>query len=187
MKALWTFKSLIPLSGVSLLFALLMAAGCAGSYQGQNRIQKDKVIVAGGVIKDKKWDDRLVFKRSSFFKGANLHYDILIAKVAEESPFMAWMESSKNAAKKCNKFFIVLLYKNQNARQLSHSVVREQLRGPNMSLINATDFKRNFREHYLFNEYNFKGHSLQGLCDMSMGERSELKVFIPGFEQTNIL
>ncbi|MCO4754225.1 MAG: hypothetical protein KC478_07070 [Bacteriovoracaceae bacterium] len=169
-----------------ITLCIMFVTSCAGTYRGQNRVQTNEVIVPGGVYKDKTWDDRLNFKKVSFFQGANIYYEILIGEVEKGSPFYSWMGNNENQALACDEFYVVMLYRNPT-KDINHASVVEQLRGPNREIIEIPSFKRNFQEHFIASEMNFKGHVVKGLCDRSMGKLDELSIFIPGFEQRDIL
>ena len=71
------------------LFALflILLSSCA-SQQGRRPIYDSEVSLKGGRFGEKEWDDKLKFKRVSWYQDATLSYDVLIADLKEPSPFI---------------------------------------------------------------------------------------------------
>ncbi|MBC76387.1 MAG: hypothetical protein CME64_10270 [Halobacteriovoraceae bacterium] len=169
----------------SLLLALTVVS-CAGTYRGQNRIQESTITIHGGVYKDLEWDEDLELKRTSFFQGANMHYDVMISELNKDSEFKNWLGSDEKLLQSCNQFFVALLYRNQ-LRGVGHSTVIEQLRGLGREIVEIPSFKSNFRQHYMAKEMNFIPYRVKGICVESAGSLDKLEIFIPGFKQQDIL
>ena len=178
MKILLNYLALTMLASAFL--------GCAGSYRGHNRIQESNINIRGGVFKDMEWEDELRLKRTSFFQGANIHYDVLIGELSKDSPFGNWLGNDKNLLNSCDQFFVIMVYRNQR-NSIGHTTVVEQLRSLNRDVVEIPSFRTNFNQHYLSKEMNFKPYLVKALCVKSPEKLGELNLFIPGFKQQNIL
>lgn len=167
------------------LIAAFAFAACS-TYRGQNRIQEDLVRFPGGVYQDKTWSETLVFKRTQFFIGATLYYDILAAKLDERSPFMNWLGETKSDALQCESFYVFMFYRNPR-RAVPQRSILDQLERQGGDIVSVMDFRRNLREHYVSDEMHFLGHKARGVCFKSPRMAEKLEISLPGFNKTNLL
>ena len=166
-------------------FLLVALIGCS-TYRGQNRIQENTVKFPGGVYKDLSWDDSLVFKRTQFFIGATLYYDVLAAPLNSGSPFLNWVGDAKDEVAKCDRLYVLMLYRNIRRAVPQRNVI-SQVEAQGWSVVSLHDFERNLREHYVTDEMHFLGHKVIGLCHTGGGESNEMELFLPGFKRVDLL
>jgi hypothetical protein len=166
---------------------LIIVWGCS-SYKGHNRVDRMDVRLIGGVYGHKKWDDSFVLKRTSFYDGARLLHDVLIAKLEKSSPFYAWLGKQKSIFVDCNEFYIALFYKDMNLfRGVPISYMRDQIIEAGFNEVSVQDFSYYLREHYAFKQWGLVDHKVFAYCNRSGVKTQKIHMTMPGFERVNLL
>ena len=65
------------------------------TYNTRNRVSTGDVVFKVGVIQEKEWSDKMVFKRTSWYSEATLSNDILLHKMDHDSKFSSWLGSDQ--------------------------------------------------------------------------------------------
>ncbi len=172
---------------LSLILISIVGFGCASMVE-TNKVVKENIAFVGGVDKDGKWDDSLIFKRTSWYQKAKLSADILLVKLDEKSPFSRWLGTSKDELlNSCSQFYVALLYTN-NFRTLSRVKLTGALKEAGLREINIPKFKANIQAHVTVNEMNFENHKVTGFCASStVPEIKSIWTTIPGFTKVDLL
>lgn len=173
------------INGVLLVGILLGFLGCSSAYRGENRVQHGELIVTEGVFEDQEWNERLRFNRTSFYRGATLHYDILAARMSPDSSYRYWLEQDGDKLKECREFVVLLLYKNLRSPE-SHTEVMEQLTSERRTEVSLPSFKRHLEQHPLISQMYYDRYLVKGICDNELGNLQQLKISLAGFKQATL-
>lgn len=157
-----------------------------------NSTKQTHISVTGGNYQQKSWDDSLVFKRTSWFMGATMAYDILITKLDKNSPFSYWLESDQDKfANECSEVYIALIYSYIGSINLdiqSTARITKQISDIGFEEIAAASFRNNIGAHNVFNMWHLGHHKIAGFCYKKLsGAPQEIPVAMPGFKTINIL
>lgn len=172
---------------ITLILTLLTLCACS-SYRGHNRTDKMLVRLKGGIYEDQKWDDTLIFKRTSFYEGAKLNHDMIITKLDKTSPFYQWMGDQKSILDNCTEVFVALFYKDMNAiRAVPISYMRDQIIKTGLQEITIQNFAYYLRQHYAFDEWILTDHKVYGYCNRSGVKTRKIHMTMPGYRRVNIL
>ena len=170
------------------LISLIFILSSCSSYKGHNRIDKMDVNLIGGIYEHKKWYDKLVLKRTSFYDGARLLHDALIVKLDNTSPFYDWLGEQKSIFLDCNEFYIALFYKDLNLfRGVPISYMRDQVIKAGFNEVSIQNFAYYLRQHYAFAQWGLVDHKVFGYCNRSGVKTKKIHLTMPGFERTNLL
>lgn len=171
------------------LIILLFVSSCA--VGPSNRINQTEINISGGNYKRKSWDDTLYFKRTSWYIGAIMAYDLWIAKVDKNSPFRYWLESNKEDYASCSEFYIGLIYSDNGSILLdleSPASIRKQISELGFEIVSTPQFRMYLAAHTVFQQWQLKRHKISGFCYKKMaGAPKEIPISLPGFKTINIL
>ena len=174
-----------------LIFTSIFIFIACASNQA-NKIRKSEVDMSGGTYKRKSWDDTLTFKRTSWYLGANLAYDVLIARLDKTSPFAFWLDNNQDQyATECREFYIALIY--TNAMSILHNLetpaaIRNQITNLGFEEVSVSHFQANVRAHGVYGDWHLKSHKTMGFCYKNMSQiPDQIPISLPGFNMQNIL
>ena len=103
---------------LSALTILLILTACASNLS-KNFIKEGSHIIKGGFSKNVKWDEKLEFKRYSWFHELTMMFDLMLVDLDENSPFYNWLSDDEKAdIAQCNRFQIILLYNLDDKKNL---------------------------------------------------------------------
>lgn len=171
-----------------LLFGLIITlAGCA-SYHTQNEISHSDLSFKGGVMGERKWDDALIFKRTSWYQGATLSYDFLIVELEQGSKFSLWLDpSEREYHTKCEKLYIGLVYSNDTS-PVAYAKLTSQLEDYGLSRVFLPGFSSQVKSHFAYNEWHFEDHQISGFCQKAgPAKAGPLAIILPGFSKVKVL
>ncbi len=165
----------------SFLFFFMIS--CATNLS-ENVIRESSATITGGRFQDQEWKDVLNFKRTSWFRGANLQYDFYLAKLDKNSPFMQWSEGSLGSlTTNCESLFLSFQY-SKDSGIIPYSLVRDNLEKSGFKKIDLSRFVGHLRSHPSYENYSLRSYKVDGYC----GEvNAKISLSLPGFKQANIL
>ena len=169
------------------LFFLLLLIITSCSYQGsKNRISVSSSNFDGGIKNKKEWDESLKFKRISWYTGASLTYDLLIAELKADSNFRNWLSEGEEAlVKECNKLFIGVIYSNVvDARSIV--TITSQIEAMGTKRLTLPVFSRHLKGHASFPDRNLDQHRIIGFCSIPAIPKTTKVIEIPGFVSTKL-
>lgn len=172
---------------IALLSLSLFIGSCATSSP-VNKISKSEIVFNGGVYKNLEWDDKLVFKRTSWHYEAKLNYDLLITKLDFNSPFANWLEGGKESLKeRCKELYIGIVYASYSASSTA-AALKNEVAENGFSRVSLAPFKIQIAAHHVFKGWNLYSHKVIGFCrETESMNSSKIMVTMPGFKETNIL
>ncbi len=165
------------------LWLAFIIIGCAGVNKTRRNLVKSKITINGGLFHEKEWKEKLVFKRYSWFAETIMHYDILVAKLDEKSPFRVWLEKDVYKTEDCSEFEVGLFYAKLRSQGVSYLTSQLEKAGRRVSIL--PDFAANIRAHYNMEDWELTRHKVFGICKKAGGKKS-VNVYIPGFETYKI-
>lgn len=173
---------------ISILTIVLSLVVSCASTTSNNKTTHTNVRFSDGVYEDKQWSEDLDFYRTSWYKGATLSYDLLLAKVDKSSPYANWFESSKDSyANKCKRFYVGLLY-SSDLEPASITRIKSQISNKGYKTISISQFKSHISSHYVFEQWHLQRHKVVGFCYEGIGEPADrINITLPGFKEENVL
>lgn len=168
-----------------LKFGLLLFVISCASHQSRNKIFEGEVILKGGNLGDKSWDDDLVLKRVGWFKDASLKHEMLYTKMTKDSPFTAWLGGRKISLSTCENFFIVFLYSDINAEN-SNALIINELKQAGLEQKEVLDFTYHIRAHQNFLDWKLLDHKVLGFCQNKTLSQP-ITINVPGHKSYKLL
>ena len=165
---------------IGILLLLLMGVSCSTINNSRKDFTKSELSLRGGVSASREWSDDLTFKRYSWYKETVLNYDILLAEINKDSPFIDWMESDLPKMEGCHKFYIGLFYTRALATYSSVNLI-SKIEAQGYEDFILPDFRDNFQAHPNAMDWEIVNHKLVGLCQKNSSTGS-IKIKIPGFK-----
>jgi hypothetical protein len=154
----------------------------------QNKVSSGDAAIVGGVYQEKQWEDKLSFKRVSWFYGAVMYYDAYLTYLAEDSPFFAWIgEGSKQELTNCQKILIAMVY-SSSSKKIGHATFIEQMNRQGLYEVNLLNFSQNMRVHPDFRAWNLNHYKVKGFCENknSVQAGQNLSFNFPGFKAVRV-
>lgn len=147
----------------ALPILLLLLAGCA-SYKSHNQTTTGIVVLRGGIHQKDSWDDKLVFKRMSWYYGMTLFFDALIYKADPSSPFSKWFsEQEKEYFTKCENLLVTVAY-SADPTKISHVNFREQMKLNGYDDVVLNNFAAYLKTHPSSQEWRMLNYKVMGYC-----------------------
>jgi len=164
---------------ILILISLFFIFAC--STLDKNLVKADKYYVNGGVYKNLKWEDDLEFNRVSWFKELTLSFDLLYAKVPEESPFYNWFsKSERDMMKTCVDHKVVLTYA-WDPMTISREQFFADMEEQGYERLSLPDFHTHVKMHPNFARFNIYLYKTHLLCRKKLMGKS-LTISFPGFQ-----
>lgn len=171
------------------VFLLLLISSCASGPSAKIR-QKD-ISFSGGNFEYKSWDDSLKFKRTSWYVGATMAYDLWLARIDKNSPFTYWMENNREQYQKCREFYVALLYTSRGSRLLdveSPVFIKKQIAEVGFETVTLSQFRNHMAVHTVFQQWNLKKYKIAGFCYNKQSPLpKEIPITLPGYNTINAL
>lgn len=151
----------------------------ACAHQSRRPINTSKVVFVGGQYADKHWDQKLVFTKYSWFKGATLENELLLSKLNKESAFSAWLGPDNKQLDDCSELLIVVAYAKVSAAQ-GKSNLYAQIEKAGFKRIDLLEFSRHLEAHQNYTDWKLTQHKIVGFCRNNLS-RQPIEMIIPGF------
>jgi len=147
----------------ALPLLLLLITGCA-TYKTHNQTTTGKVVMRGGIHGKESWDDKLVFKRMSWYYGMTLFFDVLIYKADPASPFSKWFsKTEKEYFNKCENLLVTVAY-SADTSKISHVSFREQMKFNGYDDVVINTFASSLKTHPSSQEWRTLNYKVLGYC-----------------------
>mgnify|MGYP007063429834 CR=1 FL=1 len=171
-------------TSVALIF-FLMTSLVSCSQLGTNVTKNGALVVNGGIHQGLSWKDKLVFKRTTWFSDLSMLYDVLIADLELNSPFLKWFYySEREEIRKCEKFVVLGLFSSSD-RKTSENEIVQQVVSREAKIVNINGFYKNLSYHPIFSKNSLNLYRFEGVCFPQAFPRDKL-VHIPGFSGANV-
>lgn len=173
---------------ISIIILLLFSSCASGPV---NKVRQKEIELTGGIFERKSWDDTLSFKRTSWYVGASLSYDIWLARIDKNSPFTYWMENNKEQYGSCREFYVGLIYSNSASNLVdleSPASLKKQFADLGFEVVSLSQFRSHLAAHTVFQQWHLRNHRITGFCFKKPSSiPKEIPIFLPGFKTINIL
>lgn len=164
---------------------IVLVACLSCSNLSKNLVSEGSFLLEGGVYKDKKWNDNLVFKRVSWYQELTLLYDVIMARVDESSPFYLWFsEHEKRTITECDDFYVSLNYA-LDPDKISQGMFRAEMEKAGYDEFLLPRFASYLKLHPDFERLALKLYSIYGYC-RHKESKGEIKIHFPGFEDKTL-
>lgn len=166
---------------ILLSIFLLLSISCSSINKSRKRFASTSLAINGGVSETGDWSDKLTFKRYSWRKETSLTYDILMAKLNSDSPFVEWMGNDRYKMKGCSSFYVGLFYAKPLAAYSANGL-QSMFESQGYEALIIPEFKDNLDAHPNSIDWKINSHELVGLCrtDNSTGS---IKIKVPGYKK----
>ena len=144
------------------IVAIFTLSGC--SNVSTNQVSKGVFVLRDGYFRGRFQVAQLPFKRFSWFKEANLIYDVRIANIAEKSPYFHWFsQQTQQDIRECPRFYLALFYA-KSPKYISHRSVEVQLEAQGAQLLSIPTFWHSLKMHPAFERQALKAYRARGIC-----------------------
>ena len=169
------------LSGLICLSFISCAA-----IQTENRVGHSTNSFSGGTFGDQSWSERLNFKRTAFYRGTSLSFDVYFSHFEPSSKFSAWLSiPEKNMVAECGTFLLSLDYNNWNSL-IHHSDLRAEMEKNGYKEVKLPHFEKQLRAHPNFLDWNLQSYRVQGYCKKTIGTNEPVELSFAGFPLVKI-
>lgn len=167
---------------IGLLSLSVLLSHCA--HQSKNLISDGELVLYGGVKGQKKWSDKLEFKRYSWLHEFTMWFDVSIASIGADSPFNAWInEDERSMLSSCRKWALTLSYA-LDSKKISEKDFLSQVRAQGIEQILLPRLASNISSHPDFDQLGLNRHHIYVLCQK--GPPLPLVVEFSGFESLHL-
>jgi hypothetical protein len=150
-----------------------------------NQVKRSTQVIKGGQSFDKSWKEALNIRRTSWFYKADLLYEINIADIPLDSPFLAWFDKSEiSSVKNCKQILWVVDYA-YDTRRIQQNYVKNLLSESGYVDIAVPHFSKNFLNHPDTSSLSNRNYKMSLFCHESK-RYSGIAATIPGYKQENI-
>jgi hypothetical protein len=163
------------------LITILFLLGSCATNLSKNFIKEGNQVIKGGYSKNVKWDQRLEFKRYSWFHELTMMFDLMVVDLDENSPFYNWLsDDEKEDVKTCNRFQVALLYSLDDKR-ISKKDLLIQMEEQGHEQLLLSHFTSNFKLHPDLESMSLQLYDIYGFCKKGIDSKKEISVLFPGF------
>lgn len=164
------------------LFTLLLLCSCATSNMSKNTTKQGNFVLNGGKAGDKTWSDSLIFKRQSWYKELALLFDVQLARLDSDSPFLAWFsDKEKENYNECKDFIIAISY-TLDSKRISQPMFIEEMKKQGFSRVSLNTFHSYLRLHPDFESFSLTNYEVYGLCGNQKARPEGISIQFPSFE-----
>lgn len=165
------------------IYFLIGILSCA--RMDTNLTKKSLHVIKGGQSKSTQWKDTLTVKRTSWYYKASLLYEINIAEIPLESPFLNWFDTGETTSiKQCKQLIWVVDY-TYNSKRVQQNYVKDLLSESGFIDISVPHFQKNFLNHPDTAALSNANYNMKLFCHQSK-RYSGIAATLPGFMQENI-
>jgi len=167
-----------------IIITLLFLFGVSCSQLSKNIVRKGNFKINHGVSGDEVWKESLDFKRISWLQELSIVYEVLIAKIDKDSPFIAWFsEGEKKSALECPTFYITARY-SKDSHKISHPMFQKEMLQNGLKEVSLPNFANSLRLHPNYETENLDLHKINGYCRTSS---EGVRVSFPSFRAVTII
>ncbi len=135
----------------------------------------------GGRFLEKKWQNKIIFKRYSWYKDLSLSFEILLGEIKKDSNFYSWISpENKEEIKKCEKLFISLIYYPDKHKKL-YKLISQKLDKKGLKRVNLKRMEENLKMHPDLDQFFYHDYKNQFFCS-KVKEHLKINIQLPGFK-----
>lgn len=166
------------------ILALLLIYSCASTKYLENEVEIGRVRFFGGVFEDKKWEEKLNFKRISWYYKLKLYYESILYRANKNSNFVNWFSpEERKYFNACEDLVISVVYA-ADSKKISHSMFINQMELNGYDYVSVNTFGKNLRSHPSFEDWKLQQYKIFGHC-LKKGRKipNELELSFPSFKR----
>tara|TARA_Y100001970_G_C14210947_1_gene846875 strand:+ start:1600 stop:2055 length:456 start_codon:yes stop_codon:yes gene_type:complete len=138
-----------------------------------------------GRLLEKKWQDKIIFKRYSWYKDLSLNFEILLGEIKRDSNFYSWvLPETKEIIKKCNKLFVSLFYYPSKHKKF-YKLMNKKLDKKGLKKVRLKRVEENLKMHPDLDQFFYHNYTNQFFCSESKKNKTIIVQF-PGFKIVKI-
>jgi hypothetical protein len=170
----------IELKNLFYTILLLSLFGC-GSLT-KNTTKEGKLLLRGGVFQGQTWEDRLSFKRHSWFKELTLVFDLMMVRIDRHGPYYNWFSSGeKQVLSECDDAFVAVTYA-QDQKKIGQGMFYDQMSEAGYSRFSLATFSRHLTMHPDYEALSLQLYTVEGMCRKEASDRPR-QIRFPGFKE----
>ena len=163
-----------------LIFTLLSSC----SHLSRNQTKVGELHLNGGRYKNQKWEEKLKFKRATWFLEVSAVFDGLFYKVDKNSPYYSWFDQiEKEKINSCGSFVVALFY-NLDSAHISRGQFKDQMAKNGFDEFLVMNFEDYIKNHHDINIYRLGLYHLSGFCHPL--DKKELVIDFPSYDEVKI-
>lgn len=156
------------------------------STQTKNMISTGEQTVKGGVYRNEKWQESLIFKRYSWYKEMTLLFDALIVPVPTDNSFSKWLsDTEKSYSQSCQSALVVVTYF-LDSKRLSYTMFKDQMKAAGYEEFSLDQFGKHLKLHPDFETLSLTLYKVQGFCRKGSVLDSKPVIAFPGFSEISL-
>lgn len=170
-----------------ILILCFLVYGCS-SFQKFNDTVSGEVSFKGGKFQEDSWKEKMVFERTSFYRGATMAYDVLIHRFDRKSPFVKWFDrSEKGYLSKCHTLLIGIFYV-EATQPTSMAFLKEEITNQNFKEVFLPGLNQYLKNHPTYQQYYLFSHHISAFCSQeTMIKERPIVMSVPGFNKIQLL
>ena len=139
----------------------------------------------GGRFLKKTWEDRIIFKRYSWYKDLSLNLDILLGEIKKDSNFFTWVSpSNEEKLKNCERLFVSLVYYPTKHKDF-YKLISKKLDKKGLVEVKMTRVAENFKMHPDLDQFFHHNYINRFFCS-EFKKNIEFNLQFPGFKNIQI-
>lgn len=164
------------------ILSLLIFISC--SSLGDKKVYTDEVQFSGGRFQKTTWEDRLNFKRVSWYSRATLEFDVYLSEIKKDSGFTQWFSGGeKKYLSECNKIY-VSMSTSQSSRVLSDAMYVREMNENSLSEVLTPNFIQHLKLHPDFVRWNMTMYNPKLFCAKTAVD--SVSINFPSFDTVKI-
>ena len=147
--------------------------------------KEGRFYLKGGRFLEKKWQDKIIFKRYSWYKDLSLSFDLLLGEFKKDSGFYSWVSPNiRTKIKKCEKLFISFIYY-PSKHKMFYQLVSNTLDKKGLKKVKLEEVEENLKMHPDLDQFFNHNYINQIFCS-KVKKTLEIETQLPGFENVKI-
>ncbi len=166
----WFFISLLSCSNLS-----------------HNQVRIDMIRFTGGIYRNQVWNNKLNFRRVSWYHGITMYFDMLYYSVDLDSPFYQWFGPvGAELAQNCSPLLVAVQY-SSDSEKIAISDLKAQMEKNGLESVVLRDFGKALKSHPEYQRWNLRSYEVTGYCRRKSSENTEdIILNFPGFREVSL-
>lgn len=163
------------------VLALALLCSCATSNMSRNTTQEGDFLLNGGKNGQQSWNDGLIFKHLSWYKELSLVFDVHLARLDKNSPFLSWLSpKEKENYDSCHDFIVTVAYA-IDGKRISMPMFMDVMKKQGFSRISLSQFHSFLKLHPDFELSSLQNYEVFGLCGTQEPKSDGISIEFPSF------
>ena len=178
---------IITITIISLLLVIIVSSCSSpgGGSSSKNFVKKGTFYLVGGRFEQLQWQDKLSFKRVSWYHELTLLFDMMLSEWKGDSKFSYWLSpAEQDIVERCHRFYLLLSYATDSG-DINHAMFNQIMKNNGLNLIEMPNFRTSLRLHPDFASNSLRHYQVHGLCQKNPIPKSDRKIVLPSFAPVN--